>query len=160
MRTFLITTSLAAFVLVASVNARKSARAENEAKTVKVAEIAKTARSVKRAAIAALLKNMEYDNDRSSVRNKYYSDLDKLAAAVKSENYTLSLRGHADSVGKYKYNWMLSDKRAVLVKNYLVGKGVKEDKIVTTPFGSTVPVASNKTPEGRQKNRRVEISVQ
>jgi OOP family OmpA-OmpF porin len=55
---------------------------------------------------------------------------------------------------------VLSDKRALVVKNYLVGKGVQEDKIATTPFGSTVPVASNKTAEGRQRNRCVEISVQ
>ncbi len=151
MKTFLITTSLAALFVVSAVDASKITPIENKAKAT---------HSVKRAAIAALIKNMEYDNDRSLVKSKYYADLDKLAAAVKSENYTLSLRGHADSVGKYKYNWVLSDKRALIVKNYLVSKGVKEDKIVTTPFGSTVPVASNKTPEGRQKNRRVEISVQ
>lgn len=151
MKTFLITTSLAALFLVAAVNASKSTGTENEAAASYTA---------KRAVVAALIKNMEYDNNGSLIKNKYYSDLDKLAAAVKSENYTLSLRGHADAVGKYKYNWVLSDKRALIVKNYLVSKGVNEDKIVTTPFGSTVPIASNATPEGRQKNRRVEISIQ
>jgi OOP family OmpA-OmpF porin len=40
-----------------------------------------------------------------------------------------------------------------------VKKGVSAEKIVTTPFGSTMPIASNKTPEGRQKNRRVEIRI-
>lgn len=151
MKTLLITTGLAAMFLVATVNADKTARIDSKKKE---------ATSLKRAAIVALIKNMEYDNDRSLIRRKYYSDLDKLAAMAKTENYTLSLRGHADSVGRYKYNWVLSDKRALQVKNYLISKGVKDDKIVTTPFGSTVPVASNKTAEGRQKNRRVEISVQ
>jgi outer membrane protein OmpA-like peptidoglycan-associated protein len=150
MKTFFITTSLAAMFLASTVIASKNTSDDKSPTPTD---------NSKRAAVAALIKNMEYDNDRSAVRNKYYSDLDKLAEAVKEENYTLSLRGHADSVGQYKYNWMLSDKRALLVKNYLISKGVKKDKIVTTPFGSTVPVASNKTEEGRQKNRRVEISM-
>jgi outer membrane protein OmpA-like peptidoglycan-associated protein len=150
MKTFFITTSLATMFLASTVIASKNTWNDKSPRPTE---------NSKRAAVAALIKNMEYDNDRSGVRNKYYADLDKLAEAVKKENYTLSLKGHADSVGKYKYNWVLSDKRALLVKNYLVSKGVKEDKIVTTPFGSTVPVASNKTEEGRQKNRRVEISM-
>lgn len=151
MKTILITTSMAVLLLAATLNpARKIAVAEPAAKT----------KTMKRAALAALIKNMEYDNDRSLVRAKYYANLDQLAAAVKSEDFTIALKGHADSVGPYKYNWMLSDKRALIVKNYLVRKGVKADKIVTTPYGSTVPVASNKTEEGRQRNRRVEIKVQ
>lgn len=151
MKIFLITTSMAALFLVGAINAPKIKLSDEEPKAVATS---------KRASVAALLKNMEYDNDRSLVRSRYYADLDKLAAAIKSENYTVSLRGHADSIGPYKYNWVLSDKRALLVKNYLVSKGVKEDKVVTTPFGSTAPVASNKTEAGRQRNRRVEISVQ
>lgn len=142
---------MAALLLAATLNpARKIAPATPVSST----------KSMKLANIAALLKNMEYDNDRSLVRSRYYANLDELATAVKNEGFTISLKGHADSVGRYKYNWMLSDKRALIVKNYLVRKGVKADKIVTTPYGSTVPVASNKTEEGRQRNRRVEITVQ
>lgn len=107
----------------------------------------------------ALTKNLEYDSGKPSIRQVYYSNLDKLAAAIKAEDYAVSLRGHADSVGTYKYNWVLSDHRAVSVKKYLVSKGVKEDRIVTTPFGSTIPIASNKTAAGRQKNRRVEVEL-
>lgn len=151
MKTILITTSMAALLLAATLNPAKKVVPSNPVASTK---------SMKRAAIAALIKNMEYDNDRSLVRSKYYANLDQLAAAVKSEDFTVSLKGHADSVGRYKYNWMLSDKRALIVKNYLVRKGVKADKIVTTPYGSTIPVASNKTEEGRQRNRRVEITVQ
>lgn len=151
MKIFLVTTSMAALFLTAAMKAPKITVSETKVESTP---------TLKRAAVAAMIKNMEYDNDRSSVGSKYYAELDQLAAAVKSENYTVSLRGHADSIGRYKYNWVLSDKRALLVKSYLVSKGVKEDKIITTPFGSTVPVASNKTAEGRQRNRRVEISVQ
>ncbi|SDZ97169.1 OmpA family protein [Pedobacter hartonius] len=109
--------------------------------------------------LAALPRKLEYDNAKPVIRSIYYSNLDQLAKTIKDDNYAVSLRGHADSVGRYKYNWVLSDNRAISVKKYLVSKGVKEDRIVTTPYGSTVPVASNKTAAGRQKNRRVEIEL-
>jgi outer membrane protein OmpA-like peptidoglycan-associated protein len=109
--------------------------------------------------LADLTKNLEYDFNKPSVRDAYYKKLDQLAEAVINDNYAVSLKGHADGIGAYKYNWVLSDKRAVSVKDYLVTKGVKSERIVTTPFGSTVPIATNKTAAGRQKNRRVEIEL-
>jgi outer membrane protein OmpA-like peptidoglycan-associated protein len=151
MKTTIITTSLAAVLLIASVAVGKKNLPAKEAKG--------TSMNTNAIVLADLTKNLEYDNAKPLIRKAYYSNLDKLAKAIKEDNYAVSLRGHADSVGKYKYNWMLSDDRAVSVKKYLVSKGVKEDRIVTTPFGSTVPIASNKTPEGRQKNRRVEIEL-
>lgn len=114
-------------------------------------------RSGKTAVLAALTKNIEYDNASAGLRESYYTNLDKLAKTIADENYAVSLRGHADGVGGYKYNWVLSDHRAIGVKEYLVSKGVSPDNIVTTPYGSTLPVATNKTAAGRQKNRRVEI---
>lgn len=103
--------------------------------------------------------NLEYDFAKASIRDDYYTDLDKLAQTVIADDYVLSLRGHADSIGNYVANWKLSDKRALEVKDYLVSKGVKEERIVTSPYGSTIPIATNTTPEGRQKNRRVEIKL-
>jgi outer membrane protein OmpA-like peptidoglycan-associated protein len=115
--------------------------------------------SKKTVVLAALTKNLEYDTDKPEIRDAYYKNLDELAKTIKDDNYAVSLRGHADSRGRYKYNWVLSDKRAISVKDYLVSKGVKENRIVTTPYGSTVPIATNKTVAGRQKNRRVEIEL-
>jgi len=109
------------------------------------------------ALLADLTKNLEYDFNKPAVRDAYYKKLDLLAKAVIDNDYAVSLKGHADAIGPYKYNWVLSDKRAINVKDYLINKGVKENRIVTTPFGSTVPIATNKTASGRQKNRRVEI---
>lgn len=120
----------------------------------KAIKLAKT-----RAGLAALTKNLEYDFNKPSIRGAYYLNLNKLAQEIKDNNYAVSLSGHTDSIGKYKYNWVLSDKRAVSIKEYLVSKGVKADRIITTPFGSTVPIATNKTAAGRQKNRRVEVDV-
>ncbi len=113
----------------------------------------------KSALIAEVTKNLEYDFAKASVRTTYFSNLNKLAKLVIDDGYVVSLRGHADSIGQFKPNWVLSEKRAVEVKDYLVSKGVKKEHIVTVPFGSTVPIASNKTEAGRQKNRRVEIRL-
>jgi OOP family OmpA-OmpF porin len=55
---------------------------------------------------------------------------------------------------------MLSEKRSKAVKKYLVSKGVKVDKVIAEWFGQAVPIADNNTPEGRQKNRRVEMKVE
>lgn len=118
-----------------------------------------TAIDDKSALIAEVTKNLEYNFAKASVRTAYFTNLNKLAKLVIDDDYVVSLRGHADSIGQFKPNWVLSEKRAVEVKDYLIAKGVKKDHIVTIPFGSTVPIASNKTETGRQKNRRVEIRL-
>lgn len=113
----------------------------------------------KSALLAEVTRNVEYDFAKASVRKTYYENLNKLAKVIIEDDYVVSLRGHADSIGQYKPNWVLSEKRAVEVKDYLVAKGVKKDRIVAIPYGSTIPIATNKTAEGRQKNRRVEIKL-
>jgi OOP family OmpA-OmpF porin len=54
---------------------------------------------------------------------------------------------------------ILSQKRADAVKRYLIGKGVDGSKLETAGFGESKPIADNKTPAGRQKNRRVEMAI-
>jgi len=67
--------------------------------------------------------------------------------------------GHTDDVGDEDYNQELSEQRAQVVRDYLVASGVDASKIVAVGAGETMPIASNKTPEGRAENRRVEILV-
>jgi outer membrane protein OmpA-like peptidoglycan-associated protein len=68
------------------------------------------------------------------------------------------VEGHTDSIGKLAYNETLSLNRATSVKNYLCGKvALLEARTTTRGFAFLRPVASNKTPQGRQMNRRVEI---
>ncbi|WP_316809995.1 OmpA family protein [Pedobacter heparinus] len=152
MKSKIITSGIAVLTLLLTASATTVFIASNSDSKVPV--ISDRAKS-----LAALTRTLEYDFDRPAIRNNYYSNLDQLAKEIKSSNYAISLRGHADSIGKYKYNWVLSDKRAINVKKYLVSKGIKAERIITTPFGSTVPIASNKTEAGRQKNRRVEIEL-
>lgn len=109
--------------------------------------------------IDALTKNVEFKFCKSAVTDDDQTQLNELADFLNANKYAIALRGHADAIGTYVGNWKMSEARAVAIKNYLVKKGIAEDRIVTTAFGSTIPIADNKTSRGRQKNRRVEIRL-
>jgi outer membrane protein OmpA-like peptidoglycan-associated protein len=72
---------------------------------------------------------------------------------------TMQIEGHTDSVGGDEFNQQLSDQRAGSVRDFLAQQGVPVSSISARGLGKTQPVASNDTPEGRQRNRRVEIVV-
>ena len=72
---------------------------------------------------------------------------------------TLQIEGHTDSVGTDEFNQQLSERRADSVRDFLAENGVPASSITARGFGKTQPVASNDTPEGRQRNRRVELVV-
>ncbi|MFW2476780.1 MAG: OmpA family protein, partial [Sediminibacterium sp.] len=74
-------------------------------------------------------------------------------------NINLTLIGHTDNVGSDAVNMILSRKRAESVKQYLVDQGAKSSKIEALGRGETEPASSNKTADGRQKNRRVEFTI-
>lgn len=120
-----------------------------------------TAKPVNRRSMSVeeMTKNVEFAFASDQVRSDYDDQLDQLAKLLVDSKQSLLLRGHADAIGNYIKNWKLSDRRAKTVKDYLVKKGVIADKIVTSPFGSTIPIATNKTAAGRKKNRRVEIKL-
>jgi outer membrane protein OmpA-like peptidoglycan-associated protein len=69
----------------------------------------------------------------------------------------LQIEGHTDSVGSDEFNQLLSEQRAGSVRDFLAEQGVPVSTITARGFGKTQPVASNDTPEGRQRNRRVEL---
>jgi outer membrane protein OmpA-like peptidoglycan-associated protein len=87
--------------------------------------------------------------------------LDKLVAAMRRDRDTsVTIEGHTDSTGKRAYNLALSQRRAAAVRNYLAGKGIASQRILTRGLGPDYPVATNATEAGRQQNRRVEVLVQ
>jgi OOP family OmpA-OmpF porin len=101
-----------------------------------------------------------FDFDKSVLKPEGKAKLDDLAGKVKAINLEVVIAiGHTDSIGSDAYNQKLSVRRAESVKAYLVSKGVEPNRIYTEGKGEKQPVASNKTKEGRQKNRRVEIEV-
>src|SRR6187549_3943277 len=101
-----------------------------------------------------------FDFDKAVIKPEGKSKLDDISSKTKGVNLEVVIAiGHADSVGSDAYNQRLSVRRAESVKAYLVSKGVEPNRIYTEGKGEKQPVASNKTKEGRQKNRRVEIEV-
>jgi OOP family OmpA-OmpF porin len=101
-----------------------------------------------------------FDFDKSVVKPAGKAKLDELATKVRAINLEVVIAiGHTDSIGSDAYNQKLSVRRAESVKAYLVSKGVEPNRIYTEGKGEKQPVASNKTKDGRQKNRRVEIEV-
>jgi outer membrane protein OmpA-like peptidoglycan-associated protein len=69
----------------------------------------------------------------------------------------VEIQGHTDDKGKEAANMKLSERRANSVKTYLVKNGIAKDRLTAKGYGQTKPVASNDTPEGREKNRRIEF---
>ncbi|MCA2005609.1 MAG: OmpA family protein, partial [Ignavibacterium sp.] len=70
----------------------------------------------------------------------------------------VEIGGHTDLTGMYKKNIELSQKRANSVKDWLVRHGIDAGRIIAKGYGPDKPIASNDTPEGRQKNRRIEFT--
>ncbi|MBI2214888.1 MAG: OmpA family protein [Acidobacteria bacterium] len=108
----------------------------------------------------AIRNEILFDVDSATLRPRARATLDELADVFKKyPDTTLRIEGHADSTGTYAHNQRLSDRRAEAVQNYLATRGVSDARIYAVGYGETEPRASNATAEGRQLNRRVEISV-
>lgn len=104
--------------------------------------------------------NLEFETGTAKISLKSLVSLTELAELlVEKPNYKLNISGHTDNVGKEASNKKLSQSRADAVKTFLVSKGVDKARLNAKGFGSKKPVASNKTPEGRQRNRRVEFLI-
>lgn len=71
----------------------------------------------------------------------------------------VEVQGHTDNVGKDEVNRSLAFERAEAVRRWLVQRGIKPSKLVAKGYGSSTPVASNDTEEGRQQNRRVQFII-
>ncbi len=69
------------------------------------------------------------------------------------------IEGYSDNIGDPNENLALSKQRAEAVRNALIARGVKANRLIAEGFGHSRPVASNRTEEGRRKNRRVEIVI-
>ena len=101
-----------------------------------------------------------FDFDKSTIKPEGRKILDQVASQAESINLeTLIATGHTDSIGTVAYNQKLSERRANAVKKYLISKGIDANHIYAEGKGKSSPVASNKTREGRAKNRRVEIEI-
>lgn len=103
-----------------------------------------------------------FDFDKSDLKPAERAKLDTAAKEIdklKNGKIIIKLYGHTDSVGTPEYNQALGERRATVVKKYLIAKGVKAEKIEITSYGESKPAADNDTDEGRALNRRVEVLV-
>jgi len=104
--------------------------------------------------------NLEFAVGSSNISAASFESLDKLIELMnKRPEYRIYIAGHTDNTGIAKKNEALSLSRANAVRDYLLTKGISPTRIKTEGFGSSRPIESNDTPEGRQKNRRVEFRV-
>ena len=100
-----------------------------------------------------------FDVDKYDLRPEAERALASLAVVLKEADVkAFQIDGHTDSDASDEHNQVLSENRANAVKNFLTSQGITAE-ITIKGYGKTRPIASNDTPEGKQKNRRVEIII-
>jgi len=101
-----------------------------------------------------------FDTGRATIRRVSFALLNDVALALKDNpRLAVEIQGHTDSQGNAAGNLKLSQKRADAVRTYLIKKAVTSDRLVARGYGKTVPIADNRTSEGRAQNRRVEFVI-
>lgn len=101
-----------------------------------------------------------FDTGSATLKSSAREKLAKISGIVLAHpGLTLQIEGHTDSVGTDEFNQQLSERRSDSVRDYLAEQGVPGSSMSARGFGKTHPVASNETPDGRQRNRRVELVV-
>ena len=112
----------------------------------------------KRENLDELKKGIQFKLNSAKLLKSSYSTLDAVASLMeKHPEANLEVQGHTDDKGTDEYNVQLSQKRAESVVNYLVSKGVDASRLRPVGYGRSMPIASNKKRNGRERNRRVEM---
>jgi outer membrane protein OmpA-like peptidoglycan-associated protein len=105
-------------------------------------------------------KNILFITGSARLQSKSFKGLNDVVAIMKENpDMLLAIDGHTDNVGSDERNQVLSEQRANSVKNYLVSKGIEENRITATGYGESKPIADNNTAKGRQENRRSELTL-
>ncbi|SHG09200.1 OmpA family protein [Bradyrhizobium erythrophlei] len=103
---------------------------------------------------------IRFDSRRTTIDPDSAGLLDRLIeTALRCPTVNVEIAGHTDGDGEDGFNQALSEKRAQAVTDYLVKAGLPADRFTATGYGSTQPVASNGTDEGKAQNRRIEFVV-
>lgn len=106
------------------------------------------------------LNNVFFDFNKFDLKPESFPELDRVVVFLNEYiALEIELSGHTDNIGTYEYNQKLSENRANAVAEYLFSKGITKNRITIIGYGETLPVDSNDSEEGRQKNRRVEFKI-
>ena len=104
--------------------------------------------------------NVTFATNSSDLSPAFFDVLNSVGKVLKEFDQTVvEVAGHTDSTGTEAYNQSLSERRAGSVTQYLAGRGILSQRLITIGMGELRPVADNTTPDGRQANRRVEITM-
>jgi OOP family OmpA-OmpF porin len=108
-----------------------------------------------------LREKVQFDTGKATLKPESNPLLDEIANVLKAhpEVTGVVIEGHTDSSGSASFNERLSQERADSVMKALVDRGVEKTRLSAKGFGPSRPIASNDTPEGRDANRRVEVSI-
>lgn len=107
-----------------------------------------------------VLKNIFFDTGKFKLRPESYAELGILKQLLlDNPELKIEISGHTDNVGNAKSNQKLSQNRAKAVVDYLINEGISTLRLKYAGYGSTQPVATNKTAKGRQENRRTEFKI-
>ena len=104
--------------------------------------------------------NVTFDTDSAALRPQFFGVLNSVGKVLTEYDKTVvEVDGHTDSTGSDSHNMALSQRRANTVGEYLYTQDIMDQRIITVGMGEHHPIADNSTPEGRQLNRRVEITL-
>ncbi|MBN1663646.1 MAG: OmpA family protein, partial [Deltaproteobacteria bacterium] len=105
--------------------------------------------------------NIKFDFDKAVVKPMYHDELKQFADVLKKNpEINLKIEGHTDDVGSDEYNQKLSERRAQVVRTYLVDVfRIDAERLTAKGYGESRPVYDNRVEIGRAKNRRVEAAV-
>lgn len=108
-----------------------------------------------------VLRGVRFQLDRAVLLERSKAVLDAAVQQLQQcPDLRVSIDGHTCSLGSTAYNEQLSQRRANSVRTYLVGAGIPGNRLTTRAYGESTPVATNDNEEGRQQNRRVELTPQ
>lgn len=106
------------------------------------------------------LRNIFFDHGKSTLRAESNAELDRLVKLMQDvPKLKIEISGHTDNTGSAAINETLSQQRAEAVVNFLKGKGIDASRMTAKGYGSSMPIATNATDDGRQQNRRTEFEI-
>jgi len=104
--------------------------------------------------------NITFETDSYNLRPDFYPVLNSVGLVLaKYADTTMRVTGHTDNTGSREYNQTLSERRARSVADYLVTQNVAQSRMYVQGMGFDQPVADNSSPDGRSRNRRVELYI-
>ncbi|MDR1022084.1 MAG: OmpA family protein [Prevotellaceae bacterium] len=113
-----------------------------------------------RVGMKTYLRNILFANAKATLKSKSYKQLEPLyRLMIYHPTLQIEVSGHTDDTGKKATNQRLSQERAQSVVDYLVGRGIEQNRLVAKGYGDTQPITPNKTTGGKKLNRRVEFKV-